>query len=241
MHEHFQGQTAAHHLSDKKDHFSYLKETHIGELSGFQANFTDSLRETTLVLTLFVLISSFFSASWSLFLVFAFSFTIWRCARIAWIGWSRLEKLHRIIEEERYEIEHNSEQEREELITLYKHKGFEGKLLDEIVEHYMSDFDRLLRVMLEEEMGLTLSSLEHPLKQAYGVFLGSAVAVLPLFISLFLPNLFFYVVGTILLALGAFLTAFWQKNSISAAIVWTLAIALLSVGTCFFLLKMLFN
>lgn len=240
MQKHFQGKTAKSHLAQKKDDFSYLKETHIGELSGIQANFADALRETTFVLTLVVLISSFFSLSWSLFLLFSFAFAIWRCTRIAWISWSRLEKLHRIIEEERYEIEHHPDQEREELITLYKHKGFEGNLLKEIVDHYMSDFDRLLRVMLEEEMGLSLSSLEHPLKQAFGAFLGATAATIPLFIALFLPSIYFYLVAYCLLALSAFLTAYWQKNRIISALVWTLAFTTLSLGSCYFLMKTFF-
>lgn len=237
MSGHFQGKTAGNHLSEKKEITSYLKETHVGELSGLQANFTDSLRETTIVLTLFFLISSFFSLSWSLFLIFASAYAIWRSARIAWIGWSRIEKLHRIIEEERYEIEHHPDQEREELETLYKHKGFEGSLLKEIVDHYMSDFDRLLRVMLEEEMGLTLSSLEHPLKQAFGGLLGAAFATVCLLIGLFLPTLYFYAIATLLFALSAVLSAYWQKNQIISALVWTLAIATLSLGSCYFLLK----
>lgn len=240
MHKHFQGQTTDQHLSEKKDLFSYLKESHIGELSGIQLNFSDSLRETTFVLTLFVLVSSFISISLPVFLLFSLSLIIWRSAKTAWLGWSYIEKLHRIIEEERYEIEHHPDQEKEELITLYKHKGFEGPLLNQIVDHYMSDFDRLLRVMLEEEMGLSLSRLEHPLKQAFGAFLGALTASLPLFLALLFSPVAFYVLAALLLALSAFLPAYLQKNHITSALVWTLAIASLALGASFFILKIVF-
>ncbi len=88
--------------------------------------------------------------------------------RSAWLGWSRLERLHRILAQEKWEIEHNREQEREELGVLYAAKGFEGKLLEDVLDVLMADGDRLLKVMVEEELGLTLESQVHPLKQGLG-------------------------------------------------------------------------
>ena len=92
------------------------------------------------------------------------------------LGWARLERLHRIVEEERYEIENHRQQEREELKELYRAKGFQGKLLDEVVDVLMADGERLLKVMVEEELGLSLQSQEHPLKQGAGSALGAFVA-----------------------------------------------------------------
>ncbi len=72
-----------------------------------------------------------------------------------------MERLHRVIEEERWEIEHHRPQEREELAEMYR-KGSEGKLLEEVLDVLMADDNRLLQVMLEEELGLTLEAYEHP-------------------------------------------------------------------------------
>src|SRR5262249_53556095 len=105
-------------------------------------------------------------------LIVAGAWLIWKTGRSAWLGWSRIERLHRVVEQEKWEIEHHRQQEREELKALYATKGFEGKLLEDVLDVLMADGDRLLRVMVEEELGLTLESHEHPLKQAVGAGLG---------------------------------------------------------------------
>ena len=70
----------------------------------------------------------------ALLTVFASATLLLKCGRSAILGWSRLSRLHRLIEEERWEIEHHRPQEKEELIALYKAKGFSGDLLDEVIE-----------------------------------------------------------------------------------------------------------
>ena len=58
--------------------------------------------------------------------------------------------------EERFEIAHHRGQEKEELTELYALKGFKGELLDQVINVLMADDNRLLSVMLEEELGLEL-------------------------------------------------------------------------------------
>ncbi len=57
----------------------------------------------------------------------------------------------------------------------------------------MADDNRLLRVMLEEELGLTLEAYEHPLKQAFGALLRivDQRCVLPIWILAAFPHLAF--------------------------------------------------
>ena len=56
-------------------------------------------------------------------------------------------------------------------------------MLDDVIDVLMADDNRLLQLMLEEEMSIELSSLQHPLKQAFGTFIGilSSAAIIAFF------------------------------------------------------------
>jgi VIT1/CCC1 family predicted Fe2+/Mn2+ transporter len=66
------------------------------------------------------------------------------------------------LQRERYEIQNHREQELEEIRALYAAKGFGPPILDEIVATLSADDDRLLKVMMEEELGLSLEYINHP-------------------------------------------------------------------------------
>ncbi len=76
---------------------------------------------------------------------------------------AQIEFLKREIERERDEIAAHPEQERTEIEALYRLKGFRPPLLTQIVDHLTSDRRLLLRVMLEEELGLFSTRFRHPL------------------------------------------------------------------------------
>ena len=97
----------------------------------------------------------------------------WKTARSALLGWARVERFHRVIEEERWEIEHHRAARKARAYRNVPGKGLTGKFLEEVIDVLMADDNRLLRVMLEEELGITLEAYEHPLKQAAGAFCGS--------------------------------------------------------------------
>jgi len=67
------------------------------------------------------------------------------------------------LERERREIRDSFPQEREEIRALYAAKGFSGTLLEQIVDTLCADDDRLLKIMMEEELGLNLHHVHHPL------------------------------------------------------------------------------
>ncbi len=69
----------------------------------------------------------------------------------------------RELERERTEIRDSFEQEREEVRVLYAAKGFSEPLLGQIVDTLCADEDRLLKVMMEEELGLFMHHVNHPL------------------------------------------------------------------------------
>ena len=55
---------------------------------------------------------------------------------------------------EYWEIENLREREIEEVKEIYEGYGFEGQLLNDIVQHVIADKDRWVEVMMKEELGL---------------------------------------------------------------------------------------
>lgn len=71
--------------------------------------------------------------------------------------------------EEEYEIKQVPEGEREEIREIYRRKGFEGDVLESIVEVITSDRKLWVDTMLTEELGLALES-PHPMRAAVTTF-----------------------------------------------------------------------
>jgi hypothetical protein len=239
---HFKGKNAlAHVVEAQKEGIIASTEVHGQEASGQVVAFIDSLRDTVIFLLLIYLPLLFVYTALNPIIVLGFSaigWTLWKTGRSALLGWSRLERLHRIVEQEKWEIEHHRQQEREELTELYQAKGFTGKLLEDVIDVLMADGDRLLRVMIEEELGLTLEKQEHPLKQALGSFLGAMTASLLMILSLFIPTFFAPLGCAAALLLGAgYLLARETDNMKIPAMVWHLGLGGLSVGFTYLLFK----
>ena len=231
---HFEGKPIPEHLKEARARgASAAAETHGTELSGALAAGSDAAKETAIVL---VLVSLFISSWWPL-IFFSCGFLVWKVGRSALLGWSRLERLHRLIEEERWEIEHHRHQEREELTELYRLKGFQGKLLEEVIDVLMADDDRLLKVMLEEELGLSLHTHEHPLRQACGA--GVGVIASAAFMLLGLHFQLAPAAAVVVIIAASILAARGSKNRAVPAVIWNLSVAALSYGVVYFLLTLL--
>jgi VIT1/CCC1 family predicted Fe2+/Mn2+ transporter len=54
---------------------------------------------------------------------------------------------------ERYEVEHEPEEERAELVSIYQHKGFTGPLLQHVVDHLTANNGRWHRAMMHDKLG----------------------------------------------------------------------------------------
>lgn len=67
------------------------------------------------------------------------------------------------LDRERDEIRDHFDHEREEIVVLYAAKGFSGALLEQVVDTLCADEDRLLKIMMEEELGLHMYHMNHPL------------------------------------------------------------------------------
>jgi hypothetical protein len=245
MSEHFQGKDPLSHVREKRQEgMLSISEVHGTEMPGHFSAAADAGKETAIVLLLVWLFLDLLrvphGAALSAFIAFGIGWVAWKGGRSGRLGWQKLERLHRLIEQEKYEIEHHRHQEREELMALYQAKGFEGKLLDEVVDVLMADQDRLLKVMLEEEMGLTLQAYEHPLQQTIGALVGSAIslAVAGLFFF-FLPAYGMWIATWILLAAASIIAAAYEKNKVIPALIWDISLAALAFRIAFFLFKIL--
>ena len=227
-----------HLLKARKKGSRASSENHGVELSGFIAAFADSSKESIVLFnSLYIAFLAYniplYTANF-LLLTFFIGWFFWKIGRSALLGWSRLERLHKLIKDEQWEIEHHRDQEREELTEMYRQKGLTGSLLTQVIETLMADDNRLLRVMLEEELGLSLESYEHPLKQSIGSGLGVLFACAIGIIGI-ISGKFYILMGLSAIAICA-LSAFFSKKEGNDPIkftCWSVAVSILAVTTIY--------
>jgi hypothetical protein len=242
--EHFQGKTVVEHLKEARTRGALASaEIHGTEMPGHFSAGADAGKEMAVILLILWIVLPHFltmQQTWMLMLLFSTGWIVWKTTRSALLGWSRIERLHRVIEEERWEIEHHREQEKEELTEMYLAKGLTGKLLEEVIEVLMADDNRLLRVMLEEELGLTLEAYEHPLKQAFGAFCGTLIsAAICLFGFWIHPDFGLPFLVALITILCTTIAAKLERNRVWNSIIWNLAVFGLIAGTVYFLIPLL--
>src|SRR2546421_3579949 len=99
---------------------------------------------------------------------------------------SQREILESEIKREEFEIENLPNKERQEIVDIYRAKGFEGDELKTVVDKITSKKDVWLKTMLTEELGLNLEILGSPLRGALVMFgsflLGGILPILPYFV-----------------------------------------------------------
>jgi hypothetical protein len=243
MTDHYEGKDALGHLMDarRRGHLAG-HEAHGIEPSGVKNALVDSAKWCAVLLPFLSLIFFHLNIEIEKQLVFmgifSFGLALWQFGRASFLGWARLEKLHRVTLQEKYEIEHNREQEKTELKEIYALKGFKDPLLDEVVNVLMQDDNRLLQVMLDEELGVSAFCQEHPLYQGFGAFCGNIIAA---FIALFFTY-FYGWTGTLVSCLvislaSAYFFARHQNNRASPSVVWQVALFALSYGSVYFLFE----
>ncbi len=235
--EHFKGKSVDEHLQDARERG---EEVHATKAPEPFAACIDSIKETSILLLGFwVLLFAFqVPSAFSILAIFSVGWILWKGGRAALSSWERLEHLHQLIEQERYEIQHHRSQEKEELRSMYAKKGFSGALLDQVVEVLMADNNRLLLVMLEEELGLSLETHEHPLKHACGAACGAFLAAGSVLVGAFIGNTW----GVVFMSLALFATATWvllkkEEQFSVKSMIWNLAVAVLAMGTIYLTAK----
>lgn len=242
-HDHYDGKDALGHLLDARAKgYSAGSEPHGIETSGIWHAAYDAAK-TTAVAGLFLLLAEHYHPlglpHLSTIIGLAGAWSLWIGGRSAWLGFTRLERLVGVIAEEKYEVDNNREMEKEELKEIYALKGFEGKLLDDVVDVLASDNNRLLDVMLEEELGVKRYCQDHPLLQ------GLSALIAALFVGT-LSVYFYYTFGLMGLAfptlcylIAAFASAKISGVSALKSVVWQGAIAFLSITSLYYALTIL--
>lgn len=244
---HFKGKSPMQHIVDAQIEGKMIStEIHGAETSGFVFAAQDASRDMAIALLILLTSFSFLEMvsdqALSIASVFCIAYTVWKFARSAHLSWTRIERLHRVVQEEKYEIENNRHEERQELLALYESKGFQGKLLDDVVDVLMADSDRLLRVMLEEEMGFRLEENEHPLIQGLSAGFGALVTGVLCILSFAYLHLQGAIIMVLfILALSSYATSTIQHNRRIRAIVWNIAIALFCFAIAYYAIQFLFE
>jgi len=95
---------------------------------------------------------------------------------------SELENFEKHEQIEYWEVENLPEAERDEIREIYKAKGFEGKLLDDVVDVITSDKDRWVDVMMKEELEMMKQSKSPVAMGAVTFFSFILVGLIPLLI-----------------------------------------------------------
>ncbi len=244
MKTHFKGKSVLEHLKEarKKGHLA-SKEHHGIEAAGHLIGGADSAKETAMVILLIWIVSMSLHLSSTLtYHLIALVITglfFWKVGRSACLGWARLERINNLIQEEKNEIQNNRDEEKSELTEMYQAKGFSEPLLSKVIDVLMADDNKLLGIMLEEELGVSLESYEHPLKQAagtaIGIFLAASIAIASVLIS---PTLGIFIAAPLIIALASILMARIESINALHATVWNLAITFLSAACTHFLTQL---
>lgn len=150
---------------------------------------------------------------------------------------------------EYWEVENLPELEREEIIEIYRSKGFKGELLDKVVDHICSDKDLWVAEMMKDELFMMEDS-KSPFKIGLATLTSFIlVGFIPLLVYLwdfFFPtdlNTFFW---TSILTSIAFMLVGWLKgivNQTSAlrSISETVALGLLAAIVAYYVGDLLEN
>jgi len=242
---HFKGFSVVEHLKKARAKGKNAsRDFHAVEVPGHISAGADSAKEVAVSSLLIQIIANSLNIpSKEIFIllsVYLVGILFWKVGRSAHLGWSRLERINELVQEEKDEIEHNREEEREELTQIYKAKGFTEPLLSKIMDVLMADDKKLLAVMLEEELNLTMDAYVHPLKQAFGAGVGVLIAAIFGAMGLYISYPYgLYFTTFIITAAGSFLIAKMERISKLENTIKGLSIAFLAIFSTYFFTKFL--
>lgn len=244
---HFTESSVVEHLRKARDKgkraFSEFHAVEVpGHISAGADSATDSAISSLLVYMIAMTLSIPLNKIFILLVVFMAGIFLWKVGRSAHLAWSRLERINSLVKEEKHEIETNREEEREELTEMYVAKGFREPLLTKIIDVLMADDNKLLAVMLEEELGIPMEAYVHPLKQAFGAGIGVAITAISIPIGLAISEHFGLFLTTFAITgISAFLMAKIEKISTLEFTIKSLAITFLASFATYFFTKFLIH
>jgi vacuolar iron transporter family protein len=143
--------------------------------------------------------------------------------------------LEQRIATERYEIEHEPEEERAELRTIYRNKGFSGPLLQQVVSHLTENRERWHQAMVHDELGVVEETRTHPWLQGAQIGLsfviGGLIPTVPVLLAL--PQARWWAFGLTALAalaLGAIKARYTRQNPLRAGLEFLIVVTLGTVA-----------
>ncbi len=98
---------------------------------------------------------------------------------------SQIDSFNKHQQIEYLEVKHTPEMEREEIRTIYREKGFEGDLLEKVVETITEDKDRWVDVMMKEELEMMKDKKSPHLIAGTTFFSFLFIGFIPLFVYVF--------------------------------------------------------
>ncbi len=143
------------------------------------------------------------------------------------------DNFHKHEQNEYWEVEHLPESEREEIRQIYKAKGFEGKLLDDVVRVITSNKEVWVSEMMKDELGM-MKDNRSPFKiGAVTYFSFIFIGLIPL--SVYLYDFFFSLslnrfALTFVFTGIAFIFIGWLKSYVNHRPVWKGILETLSLG-----------
>jgi vacuolar iron transporter family protein len=134
---------------------------------------------------------------------------------------------------ERYEVEHEPEEERAELVSIYQNKGFTGPLLQHVVDHHTANNERWHQAMVHDELGVVEDMHINPWLEGVQVglsfVLGGLIPTIPLLLSLLHAKLWAYGLTVLTaLALGAIKARYMRQGPVRADLEF---LAIVTLGT----------
>jgi VIT1/CCC1 family predicted Fe2+/Mn2+ transporter len=135
---------------------------------------------------------------------------------------------------EYWEVDHLPEKEKEEIREIYRNKGFEGELLEQVVATITADKDRWVDVMMKEELEM-MEEQRSPLTMGAVTFASFVtIGLIPLlvyvydYLSPLQANLFF--ISTTMTS-AAFLFIGWLKTYVTQTSRWKGMLETLALGS----------
>lgn len=135
---------------------------------------------------------------------------------------------------EYWEVDHLPEKEKEEIREIYRNKGFEGELLEQVVATITADKDRWVDVMMKEELEM-MEEQRSPLTMGAVTFASFvSIGLIPLliyvydYVSPLHTNLFF--ISTAMTS-AAFLFIGWLKTYVTQTSRWKGMLETLALGS----------
>jgi VIT1/CCC1 family predicted Fe2+/Mn2+ transporter len=144
------------------------------------------------------------------------------------------EILQKRIATERYEIEHEPDEERAELRAIYREKGLRGELLDRVIGHLTADDERWLRALIRDEHGIIAEAPDAPpwrqgLTVGVAFVVGGLVPTVPFIVRAAGARWWAYgLTALVALGLGALKARYTLKGPVRSALEF---LAIVTAGT----------